>query len=333
MGQGVRSIVMSNGIVLNHHSLPFSSQEEVEEGLLVFFKIINKCRQAGLKILLIDEDQDKSLMGLELARGYFVRDWFALASKNAELTDWRRLLRSLETKQPLFEVTDLESIGETVDVGLLGSSSGKPVLLAAFYYETFLISFKAMSTWAKSHIDVWVLNIEKDPDLIEDIVLNLSSEVCLETHKEELERRRNELLNSARDIWLQRADLFPNLTLLPDLGSALQSWSARRDILLKSRDALNILQLFCEKWVEGVYADYQHNYLKDLGLAAEVSGESSSVYKDPDKRSERMFWLDNAQLVYCENHVKLPSGFRMHFYSDQIEKRIYVAYLGPHMTL
>lgn len=325
---------MSNGIVLNHHSLPFTSKEDADNGLLAFFNVLKVCRTAGLKILLVDEDQDKSLMGLELANGYFVRDWFASASKVAKLKDWCRFLKSLETKQPLFETVDIESIGNTVEIGLPGESSGKPVLLAAFYFETFLASFTALAAWANSHIKVWVFDLEATPHERDETLLNLSDSASLNAHGHELTRRRNALLKTAKDIWSQSADLFPHLTLLSNqIGTSLQSWSARQDVLLKARDALNVLELFSKNWRAGKYVEYRHEYLRDLGLAAEVSGESDSVANDPKKKKGRMFWLDDGRQVYCENHVKLPDGYRLHFYADAANKRIYVAYLGPHLTL
>lgn len=325
---------MSNGIVLNHHSLPFASKEDANNGLLAFFTMLKVCRTAGLKILLVDEDQDKSLMGLELAKGYFVRNWFASSSKIGELTDWCRFLKSLETKQPLFETVNIESVGDTVEVGLPGESSGKQVLLAAFYFETFLASFTALAAWLDSHIKVWVFDLETTPEQRDATLLNLSDSASFDAHGDELRRRRNALLNTAKDIWLQRAELFPHLALLPNqIGTSLQGWSARKDILSKARDALNVLESFCEQWLTGAYVEYRHEYLIDLGLAANVSGESDSVSNDPKKKKERMFWLDDGRQVYCENHVKLPDGYRLHFYADASNKRIYVAYLGPHLTL
>jgi len=325
---------MSNGIVLNHHSLPFACKEDADNGLLVFFNVLKVCRVAGLKILLVDEGQDKSLMGLELSNGYFVRNWYASASKVAELADWCRFLKSLETKQPLFEIVDIENVGDTVEVGLPGEPSGRLVLLAAFYFETFLASFTALAAWVDSHIKVWVFDLDATPDQRDETVLNLSNDASLKAHGEELKRRRNALLDSAKDIWLQRADLFPHLTLLANqIGTALQNWSARQDVLLKARDALNVLELFCGKWRTGEYVEYRHEYLRDFGLAAEVSGESNGVNDDPKKKKERIFWLEDGRQAYCENHVKLPDGYRMHFYPDAAEKRIYVAYLGPHLTL
>ena len=325
---------MSNGIVLNHHSLPFACKEDADNGLLAFFNVLKVCRTAGLRILLVDENQDKSLMGLELANGYFVRNWFASASKVAELADWCRFLKSLETKQPLFETVDIASVGDSVEVGLPGDSSGKHVLLASLYFDTFLASFTALATWVNSHIKVWVFDLEATPEQRDEMLLNLSDSASLNAHGEEFKQRRNALLNNAKVIWLQRADLFPHLALLANqIGTSLQGWSARQDVLFKARDALNVFESFGKKWLAGEYVEYRHEYLRDLGLAAEVSGESNTVNKDPKKKKERMFWLDDGRQVYCENHVKLPDGYRLHFYADNNLKKIYIAYLGPHLTL
>lgn len=325
---------MSNGIVFNHHSLPFACKEDADKGLLEFFHVLKVCRTAGLKILLVDENQDKSLRRIELATGYFLQNWLDASKSVPELKDWCRFIVSIETKQPLFETVDIELVGNSVEVGLLGESSGKSVLLAAFYYETFLASFTALVAWVNSHLKVWVLDLDAIPDQSEDTLLNLSDSASLQSHSDVMKQRRNNLLNTANDIWLQRAELLPHLILLPNqIGTSLQNWSARPDVLMKARDALNVMELFCNKWVTGEYGEYRHDYLRDLGLACEVSGESETVFKTPKKKSERMFWLDDGREVYCENHVKLPDGYRMHFYADSGEKRIYVAYLGPHLTL
>lgn len=325
---------MSNGIVLNHHSLPFASIDEANSGLLRFFMILKKCRGIGLKILLVDEGQDKSLMRIELAKGYFVNNWLLNANRNASLRDWCRFLRSVETKQPLFETANVATVGDSVEVGRIDESSGKRVLLAAFHFNEFLISFSALESWLASHIHVWVLDVSEDVEEHESQLLNLVNENSMEVHGDELLRRRNALVSSAKEIWMKREELFPELSFLSNqIGTALQNWSAREDVLLKARDALNVLELFSSKWKGEEFLGYRHEYLRDLGLAAEVSGESASVNNHPKKKRERMFWLDDGREVYCENHIKLPDGYRLHFYSDASKKHIYVAYLGTHMTL
>jgi FtsZ-binding cell division protein ZapB len=325
---------MTPGVVLNHHALPFANVEVANKGLLQFLKTLKTCRASGLKVLLLDEDQDKSLMRLELAAGYCVSDWFAWAGKDALLTDWRRLLRSLETRQPLFETLDAEVMQSNLEVGLPGEPTGNRVLLAAYVLQTFLISFSTQPKWLAPTISVWILDISEEVKEKEDSLLNLVDDKSLAFHKEDLLRRRNEQINSARDIWNNRQEWFPHLTLLSNqIGSSLQNWSARQAILLKACDALNVLERFCAKWRDGEYSDYRHAYLNDLGLAAEVSGESSSVGNDPKKKKARMFWLEDGREVYCENHIKLPGGYRLHYFPDPEQKHIYVAYLGPHLPI
>ena len=325
---------MSNGIVLNHLSLPFNCKKDADNGLLAFFNVLKVCRSVGLKILLVDEIQDKSLMRVELSDGYFVQNWLVSADKNPKLKDWCRFLKSIETKQPLFETIEFENVDEKFEVGLPGKESGELVLLAAFYFETFLASFTALPTWSNSHIDVWVLELDATLQQRDEIIFNLNDESSLKAHEKELQQRRNAIISNANNIWLQRAELFPHLKLLANqIGSTLQNWSARHDILFKARDALNVLEKFSSQWSAGKYGEYRHEYLRELGLAAEVSGESKSVHDNPKKMKERLFWLETGEEVYCENHVKLPNGYRMHFYPDPVERCIHVAYLGPHLTL
>lgn len=325
---------MSHGIVLNHHSLPFDCPQNADKGVLVFLKLLKFCKTAGLKILRVDEDQDRTLMRLELTKGYFVSHWFESAKNDPLLKDWCRLLKTLETKQPLFDTVHIEPACHILEVGLHGESQGKPVLLAAFFYDTFLASFSASAFWTNPFMEVWVFELGATPEQRDDQLLNLCTEVSLEIHGEELKQRRNLLLKDAKDLWLGREEFFPNLTLLANqIGTILQNWSARQDVLLKARDALSVLNSFCAKWKEGEYVEYRHEYLHDSGLAAEVSGESRSVRNDHKKKKERDFWLPDGREVYCENHIKLPHGFRMHFYPDGAERTIYIAYLGPHLTI
>ena len=89
---------MINGTVLNYHSLPFTSIEDTYKGFLVFLTIIQTCRKAGLKILLIDEELVKSVMHLEMVEGYSVRNCYQSTNKQSKLKDRSTFLQSLETR-------------------------------------------------------------------------------------------------------------------------------------------------------------------------------------------------------------------------------------------
>ena len=326
---------MNDGVVFNHHSLPFASVKDADAGILLFIKVLRACKKYGLKVLLVDESQDKSLMRVQLASAYRISDWFDKSKNDPNLKIWCSLLRSMETRQPLFEEIDMASLDNSVEVGYLDCSSGSPVFLAAYHFKTYLISFSTIEWWCSSYVNVWILDLRNNQMMEDNLSLpNLVDEASLEEHEAELAKRRNNLMSSASDIWKNRDSLFPHLTLLQNqIGSSLQDWSGREDILSKARDALHVLEDFCAKWKSGDYPSYRHEHLRTLGLAAEVSRESSSVRNDPKKRQERIFWLPDGCEVYCENHIKLPDGYRIHYYPDTSEKHIYVAYLGPHLTL
>ena len=127
--------------------------------------------------------------------------------------------------------------------------------------------------------------------------------------------------------------LFPHLILLSNqIGTALQNWSARPDILNKVKQSLTILEEFCEKWQESLYHEYRHDFLTELGLESMVSGESEPVRNNPKFRRDRTFHLDDGRKVVFEYHIKLPNGYRLYYFPDTDQRIIHVAYLGPHKS-
>lgn len=74
--------------------------------------------------------------------------------------------------------------------------------------------------------------------------------------------------------------------------------------------------------------------VKDLNLKTSLtaSDESDSVKNDEKKKRERYFILPNIGGQYCYLHIK-TGDFRFHFYPDNNTRKVYVAYIGPHLTL
>ncbi len=327
---------MSLALVFNHESLPYDDHEDIDAAILTFIKISLACRQYGFNLMLIDASTDKSWFGVELKNGVYWRDWFNSAKQKNELKDLVRAFRSLNTRQPMMLPDDAQLVEDFVEVGLRGEKHGLSVLQAAYWYEIFLVSFPTGDPWRALFIDVWILKIQENGNSSESTsqVNNLFDEDSLQQHKLCLQNLRDERLRVGEDLWENRNLIFPCLCLLDnELKSQLCVWSHKPAILHKAKDVLLILNKFVQCWRAGDFDGYQHAHLAACGLSAEVSGESSSVKNNPKKKAEREFWLPEGKKVFCENHVKLQDGFRLHFYVSNREKVIYVAYLGPHLTL
>ncbi len=93
------------------------------------------------------------------------------------------------------------------------------------------------------------------------------------------------------------------------------------------------LNYFAEKWQSGNYSFYSSENLRESGMPYRVSSESSSVRDNPTLRKLREFYLPSGIRCFFEEHVKLSNGFRIHFYPNDDNKKIYVGYIGPHLKL
>lgn len=329
---------MSMILVFNHHSLPCDSVQEAQNTIKQFVKVALKCRsQFGFELILIDETADNSWFNIEVAKGYCWRDWFNWAKQQADMKETVTAFRSLKTRQPMLLPEDAEQIELRVDVMLKGSEENLTSLQAAYWYKTFLISFPTYSPWNSPYIDTKVIELNTETNEVDEkniLINNLFDDHSLNTHREAIMSLRNERLQAGRDIWNKRLTFFPKLIFLDDpIKNQLLEWSHRKDILQNARNALGIMNTFVQRWEEGEFVTYQHEYLADCGLSSTISGESENVTNDPTKKAEREFWLPRGEKVYFQNHVKFGDGFRLHFYPDNQEKIIYIAYLGRHLKL
>ena len=327
---------MSQVLVFNHHSLPFNSQSEARVAVPEFIKIALKCRNFGYSLMLLDESLDPDWFEVQLAPDYVWRNWYEEARNDNNLKESVRAFRSLKTRQPLLTELDLADIGYCREVGLEKDDQGLSALLASYIYNSFLISFPSNEWWIHTEIHVWVLDLDANgEDLVKSSARlnNIFSTSSLEFHRGALESCRSEQLATGKELWSKREDFFAELSFLDEFGCQLKGWSHRSDILHKAREVLLCINDFVSRWKEGEFTDYQHEHLISCGLSAEVHGESSSVSNNASKRKEREFWLPTGRKVYCQNHVRLPDGYRLHFYPESSEKKIYIAYLGPHLTL
>jgi hypothetical protein len=320
-------------LIFNHHSLPYESVEPINDAVNEFLKICLKARRLGYPIILMDENQDVNWFRIELAPGYFWQDWYNETGNRGQLKEQVRAFRSIVTRKPLF-TPDLDGSDLALfDVREQISGLCLPALRAAAWYNFPLASFPTRSPWNQSPVSIIIETLTDEIQKKTGSILNFYSISFLNSIEHQLLQQRNALIQDSRTLWEQRLLNYPNLEFCGKLPSQLQNWSSLPSILNQAIQAFDVLQKFAEQWKNGLHDNYSHETLLKLGLTQEVSGESSSVSNNSSKKEERMFYLSNGYKKYFENHIKLSHGFRIHFYADSKDRKVYVGYIGPHLTL
>jgi hypothetical protein len=320
-------------LVFNHHSLPYESAELVNNAVKEFLKICLKARRLGFPVILMDENQDINWFRIELAPGYFWQDWYKETGNRGDLIEQVRAFRSIATRKPLFPADIIGSDLALFDVREQGTGQCLSALRAAAWYDYPLVSFPTRNPWNQSPVSIIIEtlsdNIQRQPGNL----LNFYSISFLDSIEQQLLQQRNTSIQNSRTLWDQRLLNYPDLEFCGKSPGQLQNWSSLPSILNQAIQAFDVLQIFSEQWKNGIHDHYSHAALRGLGLTQEVSGESSSISNNPSKRKERTFYLSDGHRQYFENHIKLSHGFRIHFYPDSHARKIYIGYIGPHLSL
>jgi hypothetical protein len=335
MGPSVGKAVVNAELIFNHHALPFDSSEAADAAMPDFLRLGFRAQRAGFGVILVDENLDSTWFRVELARGYFWQDWHNRHSERDEYRDLVRAFRSIATHQPLLSPADMEAGGDLKEVCLAGAEESLTALLAAVWHEAPLLGFPTRPPWDRSPVAVTVQTMDPDGEFRESAeeIVNLCSLAVWEENEDEFRRERNAAIQTGqrlRDDW---EGLFPALELCGKAPQQLSKWSRCRSLLDATKEALTVLNDFSERWRDGRIPDYSHERLRELGLNREVSGESETVRNNPSLRRHREIWLPSGNKVFFENHVKLPRGFRLHFFPDGESRTIFVGYIGLHLPL
>ncbi len=324
---------MTSCIVFNHHSLPFAAIVDADAALPDFLRLCIQSQNIGLATVLVDESVDSDWFRLELAQNYFWQDWHG-KNQQGQNRDIIRAFRSIATRQPFFNMDDLEEGADLFEVSF-GCEKSFSALCAAAWHEAPLVSMPTRSPWLSSPLPVEVTTLDEAGELIkyQRDILNFFSLEIFEREVEQIRSQRNALLRSGKEILTERKTYFPNLTFCGNATAQLNTWSAGTRILEQVKESLTCLNTFCEKMRDGTYDCYTAEALRDVGLNHRVSGESETVMNNPQLRKEREFWLPEGRKKVFEHHVKLSSGYRLHFYPENAAKHIYVGHIGPHLRL
>jgi hypothetical protein len=152
-------------------------------------------------------------------------------------------------------------------------------------------------------------------------------------HLPEIVQKRQDVLSSGKEILDLFEETWPGVFHCGKAAQQLGNWSASTTILNQVKQALGALSQFALDWQRGGFSHYSGESLKTSGLQYQVSGESRTVRDNPDLRRQREFWLPRGEKKFFEQHIKLASGYRLHFYPDTETRTIFVGYIGPHLKL
>jgi hypothetical protein len=296
-----------------------------------FLKICLSANRLGFAPILMDYSQDTSWFGIELTQGYYWRDWYHETCNKPEYREQIRTFRSIATKSPLFQCDE----DELFDLEAPFSGNGFVALRAAAFFTLPLASFPTRSPWEKNPLQVICFTLDEhggEQHTSKDIKNWYSFEVFSQD-KERLLAEKNASIASGKQLWAERLQLFPVLQFCGNAPAQLYNWSGGDNLIIHIRETLQILNSFTEKWQEGDFPDYAHHLLRDVGLTHKVSGESYSILNNPKKKRLREFWLPSGEKAVFEHHIKLPNGYRIHFYPDIKTKTIYIGYIGVHLPL
>jgi len=325
---------MRDCLIFNHHSLPFDTRDAADGAIPEFLKICIEAKIAGLKTILADQTVDTSWFRLELSKGYYWQNWHD-QQKSGKNRDVIRAFRSIATQSPLFNMQDTDNGADLFEVSLCGCKDYSAVC-AAVWHEAPMTSFETREPWTDSPLQVQItrLNIETEEVECENAeIQNFYNHAVFHQCLPELLAKRDAGLASGKEIVKQLEELYPGVLLCGKAPQQLNNWSASLAILEQVKRSLLILSQFVVKWQHNEILQYRAETLRDCGLPFEVSGESSAVRTAPKLRSEREFWLPSGKQASFEQHIKLSSGYRLHFYPDSETHQIYIGHIGPHLRL
>ncbi|MGE3724585.1 MAG: hypothetical protein AB7I41_03485 [Candidatus Sericytochromatia bacterium] len=318
---------MTAFLVFNARSLPFTEQVQAEEQIPIFLRVLQKLDR--YKITGLRMRAELNPHNLELTEGYRLQQWMASSNSQAQYRELIALYKNVLVRQPVIDLEDDTELRNNLDAGLSGEKTGDDIFRAAVHYQAHLLSFASLSLWEQAHIPIWIQRLEEEQPETSQLD-NFSTLDTLLFHEPRLKATIEQAIRTGRDVWEQRRLLCPHLELISKM-SDLKHWSHPLHILEKGREALAVLNIFVEEWQAGQHVDYRHAHLIEKGL--DISGESESVYSNRRLRALREHYLPSSGTkVYCEYHIKnFANGYRMYFYPEPNERKIYVVYFGPHL--
>lgn len=127
-----------------------------------------------------------------------------------------------------------------------------------------------------------------------------------------------------RNLWNKRTKLFPNITLCGEVERQINLIGGARHF----NQVIEILKKFNEAVTDWTTGDFSYKNINQ-NYALRISPESTQTMSAYG--SERIFSLPTGGTRIFELHIK-TGDLRFHFYPDNITKKVFVGYIGQHLS-
>jgi hypothetical protein len=127
-----------------------------------------------------------------------------------------------------------------------------------------------------------------------------------------------------RNLWSKRTKLFPHLQLCGEVEEQL-SKIGNSGYFKQIVDRLREFDNAVSNWSNGAFSYKDINAKYSLRISPE-SDKTMEKYGN-----ERIFSLPKGGTEYFELHIK-TGDLRFHFFADNQNQKVYVGYIGPHLS-
>ncbi|MEO7975550.1 hypothetical protein [Flavobacterium sp.] len=128
-----------------------------------------------------------------------------------------------------------------------------------------------------------------------------------------------------RNFWIKKEKLFPNLIMCGEIQNQINQ-IGNSGYFNQIIEKLKEFNLAVSKWKTGNFSYREMN----AGYALKISPESDTTMSKYG--NERICQLPNGGTDFFELHIK-TGDLRFHFLPDNNTKKVYIGYIGPHLTI
>lgn len=235
-------------------------------------------------------------------------------------------LMRLSTKVPLDDDLgpDVANRFRMCEAKVLVPEDGAPLVFCAVS-DAIAVSVPSEPVWDRDRIRVVFAELLPDGDLdeAEEEIDNLARSAHAPGIGERHRRRLRVHCTNGADLWSRREQVFPNLTLGPDVEGHLEQLNPGWFSTLVSR--LAALDSTAEEWA-AAGGDAPRWKTK-------VTPESGRLMRNAKLREARLFRSVSGVRVLFEWHARFGSGGRIHLRFDAETRAIEIGYIGGHLPL